>query len=905
MHISELFNGKEQNFKIEGVIALGKVTRYVQLEGINLYNPEKDFIVEIELLSLRFEKDNYGISTAIDNSVEISGTLYAVVHDNKDLVDHLVTIRDFRNRSFCGVSLRKSSLNGNHYYSCFKFLKENEKWFIGYNAIEIYNPKSGQKEDTFKALSEIFEKKNGLIEPNSAEKAFKDSSLQTAQDLVFKDDSILEMNFNPSDLVEYAETKLKNLKTDLIEEGFDFIVETEDNMLRSTLVSRMRVCLKDDLKEIVNKFEDKLDSPHPNEELLDFIIQKVTGTQLELSKFIKLKEKFFDYGNPGVEFILQNPYIFSLLFGGLSAGQCDKLAHILQLVGYPVNTAHRMEFLVLNEYKSESNDTIVSTDKLKNRIVKKAQDKKFSVSSRIINHENFMPQNLDESLDLSKYFEHLKIDGKNIGYISYEYLFKESYILKTVLKRNEVYAKEVSKEKIKDIVSKLPFQLEEGQLKAVNSCDGGIVVISGCAGSGKTTIANTIAKAMGEGSISYACPTGKAARRLSESTGEPARTIHSLFKLNIGGSGFVTVLEDRNIDISIGRTLIIDEAAMVNLDVMYQVLKRLEGEKTKIILMGDPNQLLPIGKGAVFRDMVKLFNNVPLGVSKRFANGSGVGLNCKAIVDGDTHLIAKDDFIIEDMELSLVPRNIVKRFFTLLKEYSLDDVQIATPYRSDKFAHSSSNLNKTIQDQLFNPEKDEFLCSINNISIYKGTKVLQSGVNFAEKPHYKYDPLQQKFISLDSIIGTFNGDVGYVVDLIDTRLFTIDDKAAKDNFGDGVQDDFSEGKDFAVVVQLGEDDFVLYPCIKKGEVVYGTEVYSLDLAYALTVHKLQGSEYKVVLFPYSSSRNSNFVSNEMVYTAISRAKKRVEIFGETDKIPNSLKNRVSGGIKTLMGIYKC
>lgn len=876
-----LANFFSKNNQMNNVELLGEVVRYIQ-DQFNLKNSSVErelYFVELKLRAIKFLGEVYDTETCgVDNISLTDGYVYCATYNNT-LKGALVTVRNKHK----GCNLRLSYMpNKSGYINAFNFFKSDGDWVITGNEIEKYNPK---KNNTFASLKDLYNSKEGIPEAVES-KAYKNYKLNL-EEAEYETVESIEVDSNA--LMKVAEKRLEEFYNEY-SNVFNFNMYENlwsTNEIKDSILDR---CYID--KEVLDQINENPDLDK-DEEILGEILKVASGSSDNLYKtLVKAFGKFGLVEYCELQVFLMKPYLFSVLFGGFTVGVCDRLVSVLLEVGYPVSCEGRNALMVLSGYKSQ-NSTLIDH-------IGKPNPKPLKVSSWVKNRVIEVEDNLDPQV----FFEKVSLDGVFKGFISWDNLYKECFIVSRMKNMNELNKKRVSKKDIDRVVSELPFTLEEKQLEAVNNCESGIVIIPGCAGSGKTTISKCISDIIG-GEVGYAAPTGKAARRLSESVGCIVKTLHSTFKLGVGNLAFLSPLyankNEINTRVEISETMIIDEAAMINLDVMFSVINVLSSRPVKLILMGDPNQLQPIGNGAIFRDLQRIFNPVKLEVSKRFASGSGVGANCKIIVEGGYNLIDADGFQISEIDTVDIKRVCVSRFLQGVKKIGIDNVQIATPYVKEEKPWGSAQLNLAIQEKLFNGRGEGYLGEFKNFSLYKGTKVVQGSVNMADKPHYRWNKRENKFESRDDIIGVFNGDVGYVVDLIDAKDVTIDNSKAISEFGD-VSQEVSKGK--YLVIELGKNDYILYIANKRGHRVVGKEIGALDLAYALTVHKLQGSEYQYVIFPISTSDSVNFVGNEMVYTALSRAKKYVSVIGSREKVSQALKNHNSYKIKTLMEFLK-
>lgn len=406
-----------------------------------------------------------------------------------------------------------------------------------------------------------------------------------------------------------------------------------------------------------------------------------------------------------------------------------------------------------------------------------------------------------------------------------------------------------------------PDELQiQAVIEAVNS---GLLIITGGPGTGKTTTINTIIRyfEQEEMEILLAAPTGRAAKRMTEATGYEARTIHRLLELNgaptedgdTSGMHFERN-EENPLDAD---AIIIDEMSMVDIHLM-QALLRAVNPGTRLILVGDVNQLPSVGPGNVLRDMIDSgsFQVVRLTRIFRQAAESDIIVNAHKINRGDQIPLGKrsNDFLFIRREH---PDAIISAMITLVKEklpgyVHADpfDIQIMTPMR--KGALGVERLNTILQEYL-NPRSPEKAEKESGGCIYRvGDKVMQIRNNY----QIEWEIRNRYGIPVDSGMGVFNGDIGRIHEI---NLFSEELTVA---FDEGKMVDYS-------FKQLEE----------------------LELAYAITIHKSQGSEYPAVVIPVHSGPRLLMTRN-LIYTAVTRAKNCVCLVGIPEVFQAMVNNEV-------------
>jgi exodeoxyribonuclease V alpha subunit len=395
----------------------------------------------------------------------------------------------------------------------------------------------------------------------------------------------------------------------------------------------------------------------------------------------------------------------------------------------------------------------------------------------------------------------------------------------------------------------------------------GVVVITGGPGTGKTTIINTIIRYFeGEGlDIRLAAPTGRAAKRMSETTGCEAQTIHRLLEVNGGsmdGEGGAVHFERNALNPLETDVLIIDEMSMVDISLMSALLDALL-EGTRLVLVGDVDQLPSVGPGSVLKDIIGSgrFKVVKLTKIFRQSDESEIVTNAHAINNGEDIILNKysKDFLFIHRE---TPEDIVRALCTVLREKlpgyihcSVQEVQVLTPMR--KGLVGVEQLNRVLQSYV-NPdgqEEKEFFGTMYR----EGDKVMQI------KNNYQMEwEIRTKFgLCIDKGSGIFNGDTGIIEEI--------------NAFAETMTISFDEGK------------MVEYSFKNLDE---------LELAYAVTIHKSQGSEYPAVVIPLLNGPKM-LMNRNLLYTAVTRAKKCVTIVGDESTFEmmvenNSEQKRYSG-----------
>ncbi len=408
--------------------------------------------------------------------------------------------------------------------------------------------------------------------------------------------------------------------------------------------------------------------------------------------------------------------------------------------------------------------------------------------------------------------------------------------------------------RIRRIEKQTGIELDTLQISAVKEAvRNGLLIITGGPGTGKTTTINTIIRyfEMEGMDIFLAAPTGRAAKRMSETTGFEARTIHRMLEVNGGpeGSGGFERNEKNPLETDV---IIIDEMSMVDITLMYALLKAVLAG-TRLILVGDVNQLPSVGPGSVLKDIIdsEQFHTVKLNKIFRQASTSDIIVNAHKINNGEEVTLdnkSMDFFFLKRYEadkiiqvtLQLIKQKLPK--FVNATEY---DIQVLTPMR--KGLLGVERLNSILQMYL-NPEEPGKKEKEYNGTIFReGDKVMQIKNNY----QLEWEIRSKYGLCIDKGTGIFNGDTGIIEEI---------------NF-------YAE----TLTVSFDEGRMVEYPFKLLEE---------LELAYAVTIHKSQGSEYPAVVIPLFQGPRM-LMNRNLLYTAVTRAKKCVTIVGD-DTVFNTM-----------------
>ena len=401
-------------------------------------------------------------------------------------------------------------------------------------------------------------------------------------------------------------------------------------------------------------------------------------------------------------------------------------------------------------------------------------------------------------------------------------------------------------ERVRRIEKQTGMELDEHQMTAVKEAvRNGLLIITGGPGTGKTTTINTIIKYFEmEGlDIFLAAPTGRAAKRMSETTGFEARTIHRMLELNGGVDGAAGFERNEQNPLETD-VVIIDEMSMVDISLMHALLKAV-AVGTRLILVGDVNQLPSVGPGSVLRDIIRSHecNVVMLTKIFRQASTSDIIVNAHKINQGEEVTLdnkSMDFFFLKrydaDVIISVVLQ-LIKQKLPKFVDATPYDIQVLTPMR--KGLLGVERLNGILQRYLNPPSPQKREKEHGDILFREGDKIMQTRNNY----QLEWEIRTKYGLSLDKGTGVFNGDMGIVREI----------------------NDFAE----TMTVEFDEGRMVEYPYKLLDE---------LELAYAITIHKSQGSEYPAVVIPLLSGP-SMLMNRNLLYTAVTRARKCVTLVG--------------------------
>ncbi|MCI9021217.1 MAG: ATP-dependent RecD-like DNA helicase [Eubacterium sp.] len=400
---------------------------------------------------------------------------------------------------------------------------------------------------------------------------------------------------------------------------------------------------------------------------------------------------------------------------------------------------------------------------------------------------------------------------------------------------------------IKSIEKHAHVALDKLQKQAVcEAADNGVLIITGGPGTGKTTTINAIIRLFEMEGLNFvlAAPTGRAAKRMSETTGYEARTIHRLLEINGGVEGNAGFERNESNPLE-ADAVIIDEMSMVDIALMTSLLKAV-APPARLILAGDINQLPSVGPGSVLKDMIDsgAYRVVRLTRIFRQASQSDIIVNAHKINRGEPVTLdnkSSDFFFLKRYDADKIINVVLQLVVQKMPKYvdaSMYDIQVLTPMR--KGLLGVDRLNTVLQQYLNPPSAKKQEKERGDTVFREGDKVMQIKNNY----QIEWEIKNRYGIAVERGMGIFNGDMGVIRSIRDiTQLMTIE---------------FDEGRT------------VEYPFKMLDE---------LELAYAITIHKSQGSEYPAVVIPLLGGPKM-LMNRNLLYTAVTRAKKCVTIVGD-------------------------
>lgn len=644
-------------------------------------------------------------------------------------------------------------------------------------------------------------------------------------------------------------------------------------------------------------------------------------------KSFQAKQLYDQYKESVIEKIKSNPYFLAKEVKGYSFITCDKVA---KNVGFDPKSPLRITEGIMFTLSEAQNDghTFLPKDVLceraadllsikmnyleMKRAYKEAEGsdvyiykygmlsyevKMSTILDTIVDYENARFKKEKEKAkvivfkidpdDVAVHLKQLELEGRIVinddkVYIKEMYIAEESvaYNIAQIMK-SERKIKVPNLENVLDkYLEKNNIQLEDRQREAVLTAAGslgGFMIINGSAGSGKTfclnialkLIKHIYIKAFNFFEVMILAPTGKAARVASKATGRECMTVHRALKYNPVTGYFYNSLNKLPVD-----CVVLDESSMLDIDIVQHLFEAIP-HNAKVIFLGDTKQLPSVGAGNVLKDLIASdkVKVITLDVVKRQSENSGIIKNANRIIAGEnivTQEETKDAYVINITN----PDEAINKMFETIEKlkpvYGMNEIQVLCPQKNGTIG--VNYLNFLIQER-FNPENNEIRFLNREISVSldgkttqkfdlffkKGDKVIHTKNNYSILWYSLYNG---KLILNPEGYGVSNGETGRIVKLVE----------GKDEYDNPIR---------KIVVKY-DDKYIIYE----------DDFSELDHAYALTIHKSQGSQWKAVIL-FITSSSYNMLDNNLIYTGYTRARSYIATIGEESAITYAIKTRKS------------
>lgn len=587
------------------------------------------------------------------------------------------------------------------------------------------------------------------------------------------------------------------------------------------------------VKQIQESYEE-------NRELRNIIIQ-LSPYGITPNYCLRIYKKYKD---KSLEVINKNPYRLAEEVRGIGFRIADDIASKIGIDKYSPDRIMQGILFTLNQSLGSGHTY------LPKRILIEQSVKILGVEPKYV--ENGI---MDLAYDQKIHLENM--NGEILIYLMMYYIC-ENGVCKEIVKLSQHETKDLHiniEEEIKVVEKEDEISLANNQILAVKeSINNGVTIITGGPGTGKTTTINTIIKIFenNDQKVVLCAPTGRAAKRMSETSNKEAKTIHRLLEMGFATDSDELVFfkdEEDPIDADV---IILDEASMVDIILMYNLLKAIK-LGTRLLLVGDSDQLPSVGAGNVLKDIIdsNVIKTVRLNEIFRQARESMIVVNAHKINSGEPLFLNvknKDFFFLRKNNNEEILNEIIglvsERLPKFYKFDKLKDIQVLTSMRKGDLG--VNNLNIELQKYLNPPNKYKQEEQFAKRTFRVGDKVMQIRNNYTKK--------WETEDKSDRGEGIYNGDIGYI--------FHID-------------------KDKKTV-------FVIFDKIKIASYKYD-ELDEIDHSFCTTIHKSQGSEFPVVVIPIVWAPPM-LLSRNLLYTAVTRAKKIVVLVGDVKYLEQMIKN---------------
>ncbi len=587
-------------------------------------------------------------------------------------------------------------------------------------------------------------------------------------------------------------------------------------------------------------------------------IMFLVGNSIPLNLAIKI---YNEYGQKLYKVIQENPYKIAEDIAGIGFKKADEIANTMGIAQDSDFRIRAAILYVLLQSNAQLGHMYLPQEMLVNKtyslLVEDARGLDTEIESRI--EDQIFELAVDGKLVTKQ------VEDEDMAVYSYWNYQTELHSARMLCDLDVDFSDEVKDfdKHLEKIEKAEKITLEEMQRQAIfNAMTNGVAVVTGGPGTGKTTIINVLIQMFEQMGMKYllAAPTGRAAKRITDSTDRPAQTIHRMLELsggmkNTGASYTFAKNQENPLDVDV---IIVDEVSMMDAALFYSLLQAIT-VGTRLILVGDKDQLPSVGAGNVLKDIIKsdCFSVTVLSRIYRQEEGSGIVTNAHKINAGQPiELTNKStDFFFMRRNRGADTISVLKELLTdkLPKYFHInnDAIQVLTPMRMGELG--VENLNKSLQNTL-NPARPAAKEHIHGDKVFRaGDKVMQIKNNY-DMQWYVRTTSGIGSINLMDGYGVFNGDMGVITNIDDY------DQAMEVKFDDGRMASYSFS-------QLDE----------------------LEHAYAITIHKSQGSEYPVVVLPLFGVP-PKLQTRNLLYTAVTRAKKGVVIVGDISLLERMIQN---------------
>ena len=544
------------------------------------------------------------------------------------------------------------------------------------------------------------------------------------------------------------------------------------------------------------------------------------------------------FGASCINLVKNNPYILTEYISGIGFKTADAIAKSL---GVEKDSLFRIKSgisYIINEFCAMGN-TFIPLEKLtaKGMTLLEISNEKMD--------EGIYELILDGKIKIEQVEEVAAVYNMS-------YLYLEMSVTKKIIELATTKYDKLSLDidlEVRNFEKNAEFRLAQSQREAVEGAFlNGIEVITGGPGTGKTTIINCIVSIFENLGLKVfmAAPTGRAAKRMAEATGREAKTIHRLLEIGKYNEGDLDEIENETSNIECD-VLVVDEASMIDISLMNALLKAMQ-LGTRLIIVGDVDQLPSVGPGNVLRDIIDSEAVKVVRLNEIFRQGqeSMIVQNAHLINEGKMPILnsKNSDFYLERAaDSNIMMEKIIGLVKTRLPKFnkswdSIKDIQVLSPMRKGDMG--IDNLNIELQKVLNPKGKEKAEKELREVVFRVGDKVMQIKNNYTLEWYKKNTCEEGK--------GVFNGDVGYITDIDEEKN--------------------------TVTVSFEDDKVVEYE---------EADLDEITLAYAVTIHKSQGSEFPVVVMPMFMGPPL-LMNRNLLYTGITRAKKLVVLVGNTQVV---------------------